>query len=132
MSIAQSMSSPKRSKQPTRSSEKPLAGPGAMPSCFGEALVLRSLERVPHGLTGVAEFVGIVEHQQVEMIAAAAFELFGSGHADETGVAFRPAQFGIGETRVAARALPLAFVEIMADHAHQAVACAVDAFERHA
>ena len=71
-----------------------------------------------------------MQHQQVEAVRAAAFELLGGGHADEFAVFFRPAQLGIGETRIAAAALALAFVEIMTDHADEAVGVAVDALER--
>jgi hypothetical protein len=129
MSIAQSMSSPKRSKQPTRSSEKPLAGPGAMPSRLVRPSSLAP-SGLPDGLAGVAEFVRVVQHEQVEMVGAAAFEFLGRRPCGRTGVSIRAAQFGIGEARIAAAALALAFVEIVADHADQAVARAVDALER--
>ena len=96
----------------------------------GETLILGGLHRLPQRFAGVAEFVRIVQHEQIKMVAAAAFELLACRHADESRITLRPAQFRIGETRIAASALPLAFVKIMPDHADQAVAGAIDALER--
>ena len=66
------------------------------------------MHRLPQGLAGVAGFIRVVEHEQVEAVRAAAFEFPGGRHADEIRVLIRPAQFRIGETRIAAAALPLA------------------------
>ena len=50
---------------------------GGDAEAVGEACGFRAFERLPERLAGVAELVGIVEHEQVELVGAAAFELFG-------------------------------------------------------
>ena len=132
MTIAQSISSPKRSRQSMMSSVKPLAGPGATPRRPVEPVVADGAQRLPDGLARVAGAVGVVQQQQVEGVDPDPLEAALGGHPHVVGVLgpARPAQARVGEARVALGALALALVEVVPDRADDADAVAVGAGER--
>ena len=103
------------------SSVKPFAGPGATPSCAGQAVRADRLQRVPDGLARVARSVRVVQEQHVEGVDAAAFEAALCRHSDIVGVALRTAQARIREAREALGALAFALVEVVADGPDQGV-----------
>ena len=70
MIIAQSIRSPKRSRQAIRSRVKPFAGPGATPITPVRPVVAQRRHRVPDRLARVAGAVGVVKQQQVEAVGA--------------------------------------------------------------
>ena len=130
MIIAQSIRSPKRSRQEIRSRVKPLAGPGATPICAGEARLAERRHPVPDDLRRVAGAVGVVEQQQVELRGADALEARLGRHPQVGGVPVGPAQGRVGEAREALRPVALALVEVVADRADQRVVLAGDALQR--
>ena len=130
MTIAQSISSPKRSRQSMMSSVKPLAGPGRDAEAAGQALVADGAQRLPDGLARVAGAVGVVQQQQVERVDPEPLEAALGRHPHVVGVGVRPAQARVGEARVALRALALALVEVVPDRADDADAVAVGARQR--
>ncbi len=103
-----------------------VGGAWGNPELAGESRRLHSGHGFPQGLAGVADLIGIVEHQQIEVIGAAALQRELGGALDELEIFLRAAQLRIGETRVALAALALTLVEIVADHADKGVARAVD------
>ena len=130
MTIAQSIRSPKRSKQEIRSRVKPLAGPGATPIRARQARLAQRLHPVPDHLAGVADPVRVVEEEQVERGGAEPPEAFLGRHPQVLGVGVGPAQRRVGEAREAARPVALALVEVVADGADQRVVLARDPGQR--
>jgi hypothetical protein len=96
MIIAQSMRSPKRSRQAIRSRVKPLAGP-------------------------VADAVGVVEQQQVERVGADPLQALLGRHPQVARVLVGPPQPRIGEAWKPFRPFPLTLVEVVPDGADQRV-----------
>ena len=89
MIIAQSIRSPKRSRQAIRSRVKPLAGPGATPIRAGQARLAQRRHPVPDRLARVADPVGVVEQQQVEGVGAEPLEAALGRHPQVAGVIVR-------------------------------------------
>ena len=71
-----------------------------------------------------------MEQQQVEAVLPEAIEAALGRHPQVGGVFVRAAQLGVGEARIAARALALSLVEVVADGADQAVSVARHPVER--
>ncbi len=95
-----------------------------------EPRVAQGGHALPHDGAGVAGAVGVVEEQQVEVLEPAALQLPLGGEAQVGGVAVGAAQAGVGEARIAARAVALAVVEVVAHRADRAEVLAGHALER--
>ena len=95
MTIAQSIRSPKRSRQAIRSRVKPLAGPGATPIRAARPGLAQRRHPVPDRLAGVADAVGVVQQQQVEGGGAEPLQAALGRHPQVAGV-LRPRRAGAG------------------------------------
>ena len=106
-----------------------VGGAGSHAELFGEAGFLGACHGFPDFLRGVAVDVRVVQHEEIEVVGAAALEGGFGGALDEFVVAVFGAQLGIGEARVALGAFAFAIVEVVADHADEGVVFAGDSFE---
>ena len=76
-------------------------------------------QRLPHDFAGETRLIGIVQHQQVKPIRAAALQRAGGGGLHVFGVVLRPAEVGAGKPRIPLASLPLTIIEIVADVSYQ-------------
>ena len=99
-------------------------GSGRDAEALRKATFFHAIEGVPHGGAGVAERVGIVEEEQVELLHAAAFEGVLGRHFQVLEILLRAAQRGVGEAREAFRAVAFAIVKIVAHRADERIGVA--------
>jgi hypothetical protein len=86
--------------------------------------VLQGRHALPNLIALVAGAVRVVQQQEVKAILAEALKTPLGRHAQVVRVFARAAQRSVGEAREALRALPLAFVEVVADRPDEAVVVA--------
>ena len=95
-----------------------------------QAGVAQRRHPLPHRGARVADAIGVVQEQQVEAVGPDALQRALGRHAQVRRVLLGPAQARVGEAREALGALALAFVEVVAHGADQAVGLALDAAQR--
>ena len=97
---------------------------------IGEALCFQRGEGVPDFFARVGDAVRVVQHEQVKLTRLATLQALFRRHFEVIVILVRPAQRGVGKTRVAFRALANAFVNIVPDDACEAVLLTRNAFKR--
>ena len=95
-------------------------GAGRDADGVGDAGFPESCHPVPDRLALVAGPVRVVKEEQIEAVLAEPLQAALGRHPQVAGVLARAAQRGIGESREAARPLPLSLVEVVADGTDQA------------
>ena len=105
-------------------------GAGSHADRVGETLVPQRGHRVPDLGRGVADAVRVVQEEEIEALDSAALEARLGGAPQVRAVGSRASQPGIGEARVAARAVTLAVDEVVADGTDETERRAIEAGDR--